>query len=91
MSPYFGGLITFVKQTEPLINMEGAKIPVDAGVFVSWRRCADHGHSGRINGLIKGFSQDWKRAIDEIDSEVMRSFTNFKNGTVVLQQVKCCV
>lgn len=34
---------------------------------------------------MRGFSQGWKKAIDDLDSEVMRSFANFKNGTAVVQ------
>jgi hypothetical protein len=35
--------------------------------------------------LIRTFAKDWKKAVDDIDAEVMRSFANFKNGTAVLQ------
>jgi hypothetical protein len=45
---------------------------------------------GEVEQLVRGFSADWKKAIDDIDHEVMRSFSNFKNGTAILQ-VKFCI
>ena len=39
----------------------------------------------RVTGIVKGFNSDWKRALEVINQEVMRSFTNFKNGTQILQ------
>ena len=39
----------------------------------------------KITQLIRGFNSDWKRAIDSINADVMRSFTNFKSGTQILQ------
>lgn len=39
----------------------------------------------KITQLIRGFNSDWKRAIDNINADVMRSFTNFKSGTQILQ------
>ena len=41
--------------------------------------------SGHMEQLVRGFSADWKRGIESIDQEVMRSFSNFKNGTAILQ------
>jgi hypothetical protein len=34
---------------------------------------------------VRGFNNDWKRALEMINGEVMRAFTNFKNGTQILQ------
>lgn len=33
---------------------------------------------GRIQTLIRTFAKDWKKTIEEMDSDIMRSFTNFK-------------
>ena len=38
-----------------------------------------------IHQIVKGFSNDWKKALDLINQDIMRTFTNFKNGTAILQ------
>ena len=38
-----------------------------------------------IHQIIKGFSNDWKKSLDLINQDIMRTFTNFKNGTAILQ------
>ena len=35
--------------------------------------------------LVKGFLNDWKKSLELINQEIMRSFTNFKNGQTILQ------
>ena len=40
---------------------------------------------GRIQQLVRGFGAEWKRSIEVLNQEVMHSFTNFKNGTAILQ------
>jgi len=40
---------------------------------------------GRIQQLVRGFAAEWKRSIEILNQEVMQSFTNFKNGTAILQ------
>jgi hypothetical protein len=35
--------------------------------------------------LVRSFGADWKRAIEAINHEILQSFTNFKNGTAILQ------
>lgn len=39
----------------------------------------------RIQQIVRGFNNDWKRALESINQDVMRAFTNFKNGTQILQ------
>lgn len=39
----------------------------------------------RVQQIIRGFNNDWKKALETINQEVMRAFTNFKNGTQILQ------
>ena len=39
----------------------------------------------RIQQLVRGFAADWKRSIETLNHDVMQSFTNFKNGTAILQ------
>ena len=38
-----------------------------------------------IHQIVKGFSNDWKKSLDLINQDIMRTFTNFKNGTAILQ------
>lgn len=71
LTPHFGGLITFVKEAESAM---------------------EHGHldqyknqERRVTEIVRAFNNDWKRAIDQINQDAMRSFTNFKNGTQILQ------
>ena len=35
--------------------------------------------------IVKGFSNDWKKPLDLFNQHIMRTFTNFKNGTAILQ------
>jgi len=71
LSPYFGGMIGFVKDMEPLLERgQKDRIRVD---------------ERRIQQLVRGFAAEWKRSIEILNQEVMQSFTNFKNGTAILQ------
>ena len=40
---------------------------------------------GRITDIVRSFSAGWKKSLEEINNEIMRSFTNFRNGTNILQ------
>ncbi|XP_006823647.1 vacuolar protein sorting-associated protein 52 homolog, partial [Saccoglossus kowalevskii] len=71
LAPYFGGLITFVKESE------GA---LERGQIDQLKR-----EERRVQQLVRGFAADWKHAIEIINQDIMRSFTNFKNGTNILQ------
>lgn len=42
---------------------------------------------GRVEQLIRDFAVNWKVAIENMNQEVMRSFSNFKNGTNILQVI----
>lgn len=39
----------------------------------------------RIQQLVRSFAADWKKSIETLNREIMQSFTNFKNGTQILQ------
>ena len=39
----------------------------------------------RIQQLVRGFAVNWKKSIEELNRDVMHFFTNFKNGTAILQ------
>ncbi|EDO47167.1 predicted protein, partial [Nematostella vectensis] len=71
LSPAFGGMIAFVKETEPQLERgQGQAIRPD---------------ERRIQQLVRGFAADWKKSVENINQEIMRSFSNFKNGTTILQ------
>ncbi|XP_030596371.1 vacuolar protein sorting-associated protein 52 homolog isoform X2 [Archocentrus centrarchus] len=71
LSPPFGGLIAFVKEAEAL--MEKGQLE---------RLKNDE---ARITQLVRGFSSTWKQSVEAMSQDVMRSFTNFKNGTSIIQ------
>ncbi|XP_058264844.1 vacuolar protein sorting-associated protein 52 homolog isoform X2 [Hemibagrus wyckioides] len=71
LAPPFGGMITFVKESEALIEKgQLDKLKND---------------EVRITQLVRGFSSTWKQSVEALSQDVMRSFTNFKNGTSIIQ------
>ncbi|XP_051519139.1 vacuolar protein sorting-associated protein 52 homolog [Myxocyprinus asiaticus] len=71
LSPPFGGMIAFVKESEALIEKgQLDKLKND---------------EARITQLVRGFSSTWKQSVEALSQDVMRSFTNFKNGTSIIQ------
>ncbi|XP_019724372.1 vacuolar protein sorting-associated protein 52 homolog [Hippocampus comes] len=71
LSAPFGGMIAFVKEAEAL--MEKGQLE---------RLKSDE---ARICQLVRGFSGSWKQSVEAMSQDVMRSFTNFKNGTGIIQ------
>uniref|UniRef100_A0A3P9AE36 Vacuolar protein sorting-associated protein 52 homolog n=1 Tax=Esox lucius TaxID=8010 RepID=A0A3P9AE36_ESOLU len=71
LSTPFGGMIAFVKESEAL--MEKGQLD---------RLKNDE---ARITQLVRGFSSTWKQSVEALSQDVMRSFTNFKNGTGIIQ------
>ncbi|XP_036362819.1 vacuolar protein sorting-associated protein 52 homolog [Octopus sinensis] len=71
LAPHFGGMVSFVKECEVIIE----KGNLDAL----------KNEERRVQQIVRGFNSDWKKAIEIINQDVMRSFTNFKNGTQILQ------
>lgn len=71
LSPPFGGMIAFVKEAEAL--MEKGQL----------ERLKNE--EARITQLVRGFSSTWKQSVEAMSQDVMRSFTNFKNGTSIIQ------
>lgn len=71
LMPYFGNLICFVKECEIIIEKDQPNLLKP--------------YENHVNPLIKGFSNDWKKSLELINQEIMRSFTNFKNGQTILQ------
>ncbi|XP_068071369.1 vacuolar protein sorting-associated protein 52 homolog isoform X2 [Danio rerio] len=71
LSPPFGGMIAFVKESEALMEKgQLDKLKND---------------EARITQLVRGFSGTWKQSVEALSQDVMRSFTNFKNGTSIIQ------
>ncbi|NXA44091.1 VPS52 protein, partial [Eudromia elegans] len=71
LSPPFGGMIAFVKEAEAL---------AEKGQLERLR-----GEEARVTQLVRGFSSTWKAAVEALSQDVMRSFSNFKNGTGIIQ------
>ena len=64
-------MITFVKDVEPQVEKnQNQYIQVE---------------ERRVSQIVRGFATDWKRGIENINHEIMRSFSNLKNGTAILQ------
>jgi len=72
LSAPFGGLMSFVRTTETKLSR--AKDPSDVKV--------DERH---IESLTFAFAKEWKGAISSMQGDIMKSFTNFVNGTEILQ------
>ncbi|XP_065060211.1 vacuolar protein sorting-associated protein 52 homolog isoform X1 [Rhopilema esculentum] len=70
LSPHFGGMIAFVKDTESVLERGSTLQRID---------------EGKIEQIVRGFGADWKHAIETINHEVMRCFSNFRTGTTILQ------
>ncbi|XP_032942882.1 vacuolar protein sorting-associated protein 52 homolog [Catharus ustulatus] len=71
LAPPFGGLVGFVREAEALLERgEGEKL---------------RGHEARVTQLIRGFSGSWKGAVEALSQDVMRSFSNFRIGTGIIQ------
>uniref|UniRef100_A0A2K6GW31 Vacuolar protein sorting-associated protein 52 homolog n=1 Tax=Propithecus coquereli TaxID=379532 RepID=A0A2K6GW31_PROCO len=71
LSPPFGGLVAFVKEAEALIERGQAE--------------RLRGEEARVTQLIRGFGSSWKSSVEALSQDVMRSFTNFRNGTSIIQ------
>lgn len=71
LSPPFGGMIAFVKEAEALL---------EKGQLERLR-----GEEARVTQLARGFSSTWKSSVEALSQDVMRSFSNFKNGTGIIQ------
>ncbi|XP_072777134.1 vacuolar protein sorting-associated protein 52 homolog isoform X2 [Taeniopygia guttata] len=71
LAPPFGGLVGFVREAETLLERgEGERL---------------RGQEARVTQLIRGFSGSWKGAVEALSQDVMRSFSNFRIGTGIIQ------
>lgn len=71
LAPHFGGLIQFVKECEQLLEKQ------QQGEVRNQER--------RSLGLVTSFSANWKRALEEINKEVLLSFPSLLTGQTLLQ------
>ena len=72
LDPHFGELIRFIQRAELLMSQNDER--------------ALQAEKGKVSSLLKHFNETWKKALDSINSEILGSFPNFKNGTNILQQ-----
>ncbi|CAJ0585461.1 unnamed protein product, partial [Mesorhabditis spiculigera] len=71
LAPYFTDIISLVTECEPLIEQQAAQLLVR--------------YNEKLTAVIRHFAQTWKASIDQINGDIVKSFTNFKNGTTILQ------
>jgi len=71
LSPYFSNMMGFVKENEPLLEKGQAN-------YIRMNEAA-------VEQIIRDFAMRWKAVIENMNQEVMRSFSNFKNGNAILQ------
>uniref|UniRef100_A0A914CG91 Vacuolar protein sorting-associated protein 52 homolog n=1 Tax=Acrobeloides nanus TaxID=290746 RepID=A0A914CG91_9BILA len=71
LAPHFSSLIQFVNECEPLVEQNHSQLLAR--------------YTGKVTQIVRSFSADWKRSIEAINHEILQSFTNFKNGTNILQ------
>ncbi|VDM08749.1 unnamed protein product [Wuchereria bancrofti] len=71
LRPHFGDLMSFVNECEPLIEQGHKQLLIR--------------YSGNVAKIVRSFCANWKKSIDAVNNEIIRSFANFKNGTNILQ------
>ncbi|KZC07304.1 PREDICTED: vacuolar protein sorting-associated protein 52 homolog [Dufourea novaeangliae] len=72
LTPYFGGIIQLVKESEVLI---------EKGQADDLKR-----QEGKALALVQSFTNNWKRALEEINREVIKSFPSLVLGTALVQR-----
>ncbi|XP_043261142.1 vacuolar protein sorting-associated protein 52 homolog isoform X2 [Colletes gigas] len=72
LNPYFGGIIQLVKESEVLI---------EKGQTDDLKR-----QEGKALALVQSFTNNWKRALEEINREVLNSFPSLVLGTALVQR-----
>ncbi|KRY71989.1 Vacuolar protein sorting-associated protein 52 -like protein, partial [Trichinella pseudospiralis] len=72
LTTHFGSLVNFVYQAESLIE-QGMQEKLND-------------NSANVRDVVKTFNNDWKKNIEQINQEVMSSFSNFRVGTAILQK-----
>ncbi|CAH8664418.1 unnamed protein product [Heterobilharzia americana] len=80
LSPYFGCLISFVRDVETR-SASGNQLSTDQTEATQTIRSEE----ARVTRIVKGFNIDWKNSIEKIHDEVMMEFANFTLGTQIFQ------
>jgi len=81
---HYPDLISFVKQTEPLV----ADLDEISARAPGTQQAPPHGVDVRkMENVIREFAKNWKGAMDRIHQYAMSSFTNFSNGNEIVKQV----
>uniref|UniRef100_A0A8C3J5B0 Vacuolar protein sorting-associated protein 52 homolog n=1 Tax=Calidris pygmaea TaxID=425635 RepID=A0A8C3J5B0_9CHAR len=83
LSPPFGGMIAFVKEAEALLEKGQLERLPWGGVLTFFSTPPPF--PARVTQLARGFSSTWKASVESLSQDVMRSFSNFKNGTGIIQ------
>ncbi|KRX19180.1 Vacuolar protein sorting-associated protein 52 -like protein, partial [Trichinella nelsoni] len=73
LTTHFGSLVNFVYQAESLVE-QGMQ-----------EKLKDNS-ANNVRNVVKTFNNDWKKNIEQINQEVMSSFSNFRVGTAILQK-----
>lgn len=71
LSPHFGSIIQLVKESEALI---------EKGQEDDLKR-----QEGKALALVQSFTNNWKRALEEINREVLQSFPSLVLGSTLVQ------
>ena len=66
----FGSMIAWVKRTERELQQGPEAVQVN---------------ESQVQQMVSAFARDWKPAIGKINAGVMTTFSNFMNGTAILQ------
>ncbi|KAI1285484.1 Vacuolar protein sorting-associated protein 52 -like protein [Halotydeus destructor] len=69
--PHFGHMMSFVKDCEAYLERQ------DGDLLSKEEK--------KVTSLVKGFNGTWRKAIEDINREVMTCFTNFKCGNNIQQ------
>ncbi|KAH8868357.1 Vacuolar protein sorting-associated protein 52 like [Schistosoma japonicum] len=80
LSPYFGCLISFVRDVEIRSTSESllSKSQDESAQII-------RSEEARVTRIVKGFNIDWKNSIEKIHDEIMMEFANFTLGTQIFQ------
>ncbi|CAH8667733.1 unnamed protein product [Schistosoma margrebowiei] len=81
LSPYFGCLISFVRDVEARSTSEGHHLSKNQDEVTQNIRSEE----ARVTRIVKGFNIDWKNSIEKIHDEIMMEFANFTLGTQIFQ------
>ncbi|CAH8638311.1 unnamed protein product [Schistosoma mattheei] len=83
LSPYFGCLISFVRDVEARSTSESHHLSKNQDEVTQNIRSEE----ARVTRIVKGFNIDWKNSIEKIHDEIMMEFANFTLGTQIFQSL----